>query len=186
MCIFVPIKLIRDTFWTRGFLQKQPVRGVISKRWSENMQQIYRRTPIPKCDSPVNLLHIFRTPFPKNTSWWLLLFIIFAFLGLKYFLENSSYVSITAPKELLEIADAVFLANVFVTKTNPSKFLDFQKVCSNEHTHYCYKLKYGSWATYATKQAVIILAKLAKFQNIKINLTKYFYHISLPSELLQY
>ena len=21
--------------------------------------------------SPVNLLHIFRTPFPKNTSWWL-------------------------------------------------------------------------------------------------------------------
>ena len=23
--------------------------------------------------SPVNLLHIFRTPFPRNTSWWLLL-----------------------------------------------------------------------------------------------------------------
>ena len=23
--------------------------------------------------SPVNLLHIFRTPFPKNTSGWLLL-----------------------------------------------------------------------------------------------------------------
>ena len=36
--------------------------------------QIYRRTPMPNCDflrhecSPVNLLHIFRTPFPKNTS----------------------------------------------------------------------------------------------------------------------
>ena len=26
-----------------------------------------------KCDSPVNLLHIFRTPFIKNTSGWLLL-----------------------------------------------------------------------------------------------------------------
>ena len=58
------------------------------------MQQIYRRTPMPKCDFnkvescfatllkshfvmgvPVNLLHIFRTPFPRNTSGWLLLFI---------------------------------------------------------------------------------------------------------------
>ena len=48
------------------------------------MQEIYRRTPMPKCDFnkvalafrpktlrhrcfPVNLLHIFRTTFPKNT-----------------------------------------------------------------------------------------------------------------------
>ena len=44
------------------------------------MQQIYRRTPLSKYDfalwhrcSPVNLLHIFRTPFPRNTSGWLLL-----------------------------------------------------------------------------------------------------------------
>ena len=66
-------------------IQKQPSRGVFSKRCSENMQQIYRRTPMPKCEitlfevtlrhecSPVNLLHIFRTPFPKNTSGCLLL-----------------------------------------------------------------------------------------------------------------
>ena len=57
--------------------------GVLRKRSSENMQQIYRRTPMPKCDfnkvalrhghSPVNLLHIFRTPFLKNTSGRLLL-----------------------------------------------------------------------------------------------------------------
>ena len=71
--------------------QKQPPRGVLSKRCSENMRQIYRRTPMPKCDfnkvalatlieitlrhgcCPVNLLHIFRTPFYKNTSGWLLL-----------------------------------------------------------------------------------------------------------------
>ena len=48
----------------------------VALRCSENMQQIYRRTPMPKCGfdkshqhvcSPVNLLHIFRTPFPKNT-----------------------------------------------------------------------------------------------------------------------
>ena len=52
------------------------------------MQQIYRRTPMTKCDfnnvalqlllsqrgcSPVSLLHIFRTPFLKNTSGGLLL-----------------------------------------------------------------------------------------------------------------
>ena len=54
------------------------------------MQQIYRKTSMSKCDfnkvalqlfeitlrhgcSPVNLLHIFRTPFLKNTSGWMLL-----------------------------------------------------------------------------------------------------------------
>ena len=30
--------------------QKQPTRGVPRKRFSENMQQIYRRKPMPKCD----------------------------------------------------------------------------------------------------------------------------------------
>ena len=86
--------------------QKQPLRGVFSKRCSENMQQIYRRTPMAKCDFvkvalhkfsgehpcrsvisikllieitlrhgcfPLNLLHIFRTPFTRNTSEWPLL-----------------------------------------------------------------------------------------------------------------
>ena len=33
----------------KGF-QKQSHRGVPMKRCSENMQQIYRRTPMPKCD----------------------------------------------------------------------------------------------------------------------------------------
>ena len=59
--------------------QKQPPRGVPRKRYSENMQEIYRRPPMPRCNfslsccnfieialkhgcSPVNLLHIFRTP----------------------------------------------------------------------------------------------------------------------------
>ena len=31
-------------------LQKQPSRGALIKRCSENMQKIYRRTPMPKCD----------------------------------------------------------------------------------------------------------------------------------------
>ena len=66
--------------------RKHPFRGVLIKRCSENMQQIYKRTPMPKCDSnfieitlrdvcsPVNLLYVvFRTPFSKNTSRGLLL-----------------------------------------------------------------------------------------------------------------
>ena len=31
-------------------MQKQPSRGVLMKRCSEIMQQIYRRTPMSKCD----------------------------------------------------------------------------------------------------------------------------------------
>ena len=33
-----------------SFLQKQPPKGVLKKRCSENMQQIYRRISMPKCD----------------------------------------------------------------------------------------------------------------------------------------
>ena len=64
-------------------IQKQPPRGVLRKRCSENMPKIYRRTPMPSCRSaisirvqnnfieialrygcsPINLLHIFRTFF---------------------------------------------------------------------------------------------------------------------------
>ena len=69
---------------------KQPPRGVLRKRCSESIQQIYRRAPMLKCNfnkvasnvieillrygcSFVNLLNIFRTPFRKNTSGGLLL-----------------------------------------------------------------------------------------------------------------
>ena len=69
---------------------KQPPRGVLRKRCSESIQQIYRRAPMLKCNfnkvarnvieillrygcSFVNLLIIFRTPFPNNTSGGLLL-----------------------------------------------------------------------------------------------------------------
>ena len=37
-------------FCPSSIIQKQPPRGVPRKRCSENMQQIYRRTPMPKCD----------------------------------------------------------------------------------------------------------------------------------------
>ena len=64
-----------------NILQKQPLRGILEKMCSENVQQIYRRKPMPKCDfnkvakqlyqnrtsawvSPVNLLHISEHLFP--------------------------------------------------------------------------------------------------------------------------
>ena len=70
---------------TQDEMSGAALRGVLIKRCSENIQQIYRRTPMPKCDfnkieitlphgcSSVNLLYIFRTPFLKNTSEGLLL-----------------------------------------------------------------------------------------------------------------
>ena len=76
------------TTWNKiCVIQKLPSRGVLKKRCSDNTQQIYRRTTMPKfvCNfigitlrhgcSPVNLPHIFRTPFTKNTSERLLLVI---------------------------------------------------------------------------------------------------------------
>ena len=64
--------------------QKHPSIGVLTKSCSENMQQIYRRTTVPKCDfnkvtlrhvcSPINLLRVFRTTFYKNTYGGLLLY----------------------------------------------------------------------------------------------------------------
>ena len=67
-----------------NWLRKQPSTGILKKRYSKNMPQIYTRTSMPLlCNfieialrhgySLVNLFHIFRTPFPKNTCGGLLL-----------------------------------------------------------------------------------------------------------------
>ena len=70
---------------TENNFQKQPSRGVLRKRCSENIQQIYRSVISVKllgksieitlrhwCSS-VSLLHILRTPFHNNNSGGLLL-----------------------------------------------------------------------------------------------------------------
>ena len=84
------------------------------------MGQIYRRTFVLKCEfnevtlqlikialrhgcSPVNLEHIFRTPFPKNTSGGLLLFLVFS-----QRLTQKSLKLITIPVFILR-----FLLNLF-------------------------------------------------------------------------
>ena len=69
------------------YIQKQPSRDVLIKKCREKMQQIYRRTPMPKCDFnkvakqlhwngtsawvfPVNLLHTyFHLWRAKSGSW---------------------------------------------------------------------------------------------------------------------
>ena len=74
LVLFVTLYIRSNTLFSN---QKQSVRGVLRKRCSENMQQIYRRTPMPTFDfnkvakqsnfikialwdgcSPVNLLHV--------------------------------------------------------------------------------------------------------------------------------
>ena len=65
-----------------AFNNKQPSRGVLIKRCSKNMQEIHRRTPLPKCDFNkvglqlfCNFIEVtFRTLFSKNISGGLLLF----------------------------------------------------------------------------------------------------------------
>ena len=53
------------------FTREHPCLTVISRKLQSNVIEIGLRYGC----SPVNLLHIFRTPFPKNTSGWLLLWI---------------------------------------------------------------------------------------------------------------
>ena len=48
------------------YMQKQPISGVLRKRCSENMQQIYRRTPMMKCDFNKVALKLYR----NRTSTW--------------------------------------------------------------------------------------------------------------------
>ena len=43
-------ELILNSFLKFWKIEKQFFRGVLKKTYSENMHQIYRRTPMPKCD----------------------------------------------------------------------------------------------------------------------------------------
>ena len=91
--IIVATTSISYVFSNEFIIQKQPPKGVTRESYSENMQQIYRRTPMPKCDFNKVALQLYwnhtlawvlsckiccmflRTPFLKNTSGWLLLII---------------------------------------------------------------------------------------------------------------
>ena len=66
-------------------VQKQPSRAILRKRCSENMQQINKRTPMPKCDCS-------KVAFPKNTPGWLLLRVVFIskFMLLTFLFKNQN------------------------------------------------------------------------------------------------
>ena len=118
------------------------------------MQQIYWRTPMPKRDfnkvasnfieitsrhgcSPVNLVHIFRMPFPKNTSGGLLLNII---KEKKFFFNNA-------------LQELKLLRNDYSSRNYQwQRLLNFKQ----ETTKYVYKLK----VTYANVSAKLILVQL--------------------------
>ena len=50
----------------RHYLQKQPPRSVLRKRCSENMRQIYRRIPMPKCDFNKVALQLY---WNRTSAW---------------------------------------------------------------------------------------------------------------------
>ena len=81
-------------------VQKQPPRGVLRKRCSEicskftgehpcrsvisiKLQSNFTEITLRHGCSPLNLLHVFWTPFPRNTSGWLLLNVQITRINLK-------------------------------------------------------------------------------------------------------
>ena len=54
--VFVQCQILSKSQSRKYVIQKQPSRGVSRKTCSENMQQIYRRTSMPKCDFKTTLL----------------------------------------------------------------------------------------------------------------------------------
>ena len=103
--ILAPTRYSSFQSFSWKYMQKQSTRGIHIKRCSEKMQQIYRRTPMSKCNfthfalrhgcSPVNLLHFFRTPFPENTSGWLLLYMFIGICTFGFWGETLDNVAVT-------------------------------------------------------------------------------------------
>ena len=59
---FFPLRNVTKIF----VMQKEPSRGVLRKRCSENMQPIYRRTHMPKCD----INKVAKQLYWNHTSAW--------------------------------------------------------------------------------------------------------------------
>ena len=53
------VNAIHSVFSDTESIQKQLSRGVFKKKYSENMLQSYRRTPMPRCDFNKVALHLY-------------------------------------------------------------------------------------------------------------------------------
>ena len=104
------------------FTGEHPCRSAISIKLQSNFIEIVLRH---EC-SPINLLHIFRTPFPRNTSGWLLLTLSFYVIRVKnttvkknYFEIRSSQQSETIQSEhrkLLNVALNIYQMEAVIKK----------------------------------------------------------------------
>ena len=78
LSIFGYIKSLRKNWYINDYgsvemllrsflvLRKHLPRGVLRKKWFENMEQIYRRTPIPKCDFNNVSKHLY---WNRTSAW---------------------------------------------------------------------------------------------------------------------
>ena len=94
LCLRWSVVLIKP-LWV-GFKKKQPSRYVLRKRCSENMQQIYRSKPKPKCDFNKVSLQLYWT----HASAW-----VFSLFSEHLFLEHLW----TASSDLYELDGVTFL-----------------------------------------------------------------------------
>ena len=138
------------------------------QRCSENMQQIYSKTSMSKCDFnkvwlqsnfieitlwhgcfPVNLLHIFRTPFPKNTPGWLLPSLVLEQTLFKFVWPFSGQQAIKVLKDRGEIMCYILLNNKEVKKWNTFSisFISLYCFCKIRHEQ-IWLIKQGAWVKY--------------------------------------
>ena len=88
------------------YLQKQPPGGVLRKRCSENMQRIFRRTPMPKCDF---------NKFVKQLYWNHTLTWVFSCKFVAYFQNTFSEDQIWAAASVLATERRYSCLSLFIT-----------------------------------------------------------------------
>ena len=99
------------------FIGEHPCRSVISIKLQSNFIEMTFRQG---CSS-VNLLHIFRTPFPKNTCRWLHLFLRTRLNGC--FWIYSEFLMLTFEKVVLNSILAVLSGLIYVFKISVSTIM---------------------------------------------------------------